>query len=246
MPTSTPDPARSYHGSFWMLIGLNALFMFITQYPLVSLITVPLNTFVTTLHELSHALACFGTGGSVNGLTIVSDGHGHGGLTLCRGGWNWLVTPAGYLGATIFGCALLLLARNQERARQTLFGLSILVGITTVVFMLPGLGHELDRTQLLLSIGVGALICVVLYAATRLGPRAAYFVLLILAGQTALNALTSALLLVALTVGIIPYAAFSDATNMAQITGVPAAVWSLLWGGISAVAVYKTLKRVYR
>jgi hypothetical protein len=246
MPTTTPETTRSYHGSFWMLIGLNALFMFITQYPLVSLITVPLNTFVTTLHELGHAVACVATLGDVKGLTIVSDGNGHGGLTFCQDGVRWLVSPAGYLGATLFGCLLLLLAKTQERARSVLFALSVIVGITTLAFMTQSLIHGVDVYQSLASIAAGALICAGLFLATKLGPRLAHLVLLILAGQTALNALSSAFLLVALTVGIIPSASFSDATNMAQITGVPAAIWSLLWGGISAVAVYQTLKRVYR
>ncbi len=75
------------HRSFWMLIGLNALFYAIVQLPLMSYLMVPLTTFVTTLHEFGHASACFATGGGVDALTIVSDGNGHAGLTYCRGGW---------------------------------------------------------------------------------------------------------------------------------------------------------------
>jgi hypothetical protein len=238
--------AVSARTSFWLLIVLNAVFMVVTHFPIVSYFAMPLDTFVTALHELSHAVACKVTGGSISGLTIVSDGHGHGGLTWCRGGSMFFVAPAGYLGASLIGCLLLALGRNEATAKRILLGLGIVM-FATVAFMSKGLFNGVDAYQTWASIlagsAIGAVLCV---GGSMLSPRAAWLILLVVAGQTALNALSSMLTLVLLSTGVFASGAFTDATNMAAITYIPAAVWSVLWGAASVAMVYYTLKRCYR
>ncbi|HNB22750.1 MAG TPA: M50 family metallopeptidase, partial [Candidatus Melainabacteria bacterium] len=56
--------APSKRASLWLMLGLNVLFFFITQYPGINLILVPLQIFTTALHEFGHALMTLATGGT--------------------------------------------------------------------------------------------------------------------------------------------------------------------------------------
>src|SRR4051812_29864841 len=75
---------------------------------------VPFRLFVTVVHELGHAVATVLTGGQVTGIEISPGG---GGLTLVRGGNFFVSVSAGYLGSSLFGAALLLMARAPWRRR---------------------------------------------------------------------------------------------------------------------------------
>ena len=66
----------------------------------------PLKIFVVLLHEVSHAIAIWATGGVVD--HIVLDPR-QGGATLGRGGSAFLALSAGYLGSLLWGTALVLL-----------------------------------------------------------------------------------------------------------------------------------------
>src|SRR5271155_703782 len=93
------------------LITLTVLSILLWHAPFVDTLLGPVRIFITTLHELSHALVCVATGGSVSGLTIVSDNAGHGGATMCSGGNPFLYIQAGYLGTALWGCLFIVLGR---------------------------------------------------------------------------------------------------------------------------------------
>ena len=59
----------------------------------------PLRLFITFIHESGHALAAVLTGGSVESLSVHTNGEG---LTIGRfsGAWTWLFSSAGYLGTS--------------------------------------------------------------------------------------------------------------------------------------------------
>ena len=63
--------------------------------------------------------------------------------------------------------------------------------------------------------------------------------------QTALNALHDIVVLAQITLGMHGPASFSDATNMAQETGIPAIVWSFFWGLSSLAMLGMTIKLAY-
>src|SRR5271170_495087 len=92
-----------------ILVSLTLASMVLWQAPIASWILGPVGIFVTTLHEMSHALVCIATGGTVSGLTIVPDSSGHGGVTLCKGGNPFLYVQAGYLGTAFWGCLFIIL-----------------------------------------------------------------------------------------------------------------------------------------
>ncbi|KAK2652255.1 hypothetical protein Ddye_012111 [Dipteronia dyeriana] len=74
----------------------------------------PFKLITVFLHEASHAIACKLTCGDVVGMQV----HGNeGGVTQTRGGIYWLILPAGYLGSSFWGMALVLASTNLLTAR---------------------------------------------------------------------------------------------------------------------------------
>jgi len=231
--------------SLLLLVAIALVTLFVWNLPFVGWLLYPLTTFVTTLHEVGHALACVITGGGVSGMTVVSDGHGHGGLTMCRGGIPFIYTQTGYLGTAFFGCGLLYLARSKQAAKNVLVGLGALFAVAACAFMLPTLWHEHAAQgfwSILLAVAIASGL---IYGGRKLSPAAAQLLVTFLAVVTALNALTDVLYLTMLSAGIFPSKSFSDATIMADMTGVPAVVWSLFWGGASAAMLYFTVRWTY-
>src|SRR5438067_2233826 len=102
------------------LIILTVLTLLLWDSPYVSWLLFPIKIFVTALHEFSHALVCLATGGHVNGMTIVDDNNGHGGLTMCSGGNPFLYAQAGYIGTAVWGCLLIMLSRVPALAKAAL------------------------------------------------------------------------------------------------------------------------------
>ena len=101
-------------------------------------IVYPLKIFVVLLHELSHAIAVWMTGGVVNQITL--DPY-QGGATYFTGGNEILALSAGYLGSLFWG-ALMFLTANQPRIRKdwvnSTIGLSVI--LLTIFFVRSGFG----------------------------------------------------------------------------------------------------------
>ncbi|MCC7531375.1 MAG: M50 family metallopeptidase [Candidatus Melainabacteria bacterium] len=237
----------SKRASLWLMLGLNVLFFFITQFQYVSLVVYPLRTFTTGLHEFGHAAMTYATGGIVTGLTMVPDGEGAGGLTFHRGGIGWLVSSAGYLGTALFGSLLIWFGRKEENASPVLKVLGVVFALGCLICITPGLLDARHGSEAILSLLIGLAIAgTLVFSAQKFSPLVAHFMLLILAGQTALSSLTDVWYLIQISVGFSSNGSFSDATNMAQHTGIPAAVWSIVWGAISLLMVVFTLKVSYQ
>ncbi|KAL8044802.1 hypothetical protein ABFX02_08G069900 [Erythranthe guttata] len=74
----------------------------------------PFKLITVFLHEASHAIACKLTCGEVEGMQVHAN---EGGMTQTRGGVYWLILPAGYLGSSFWGMALILASTNLLTAR---------------------------------------------------------------------------------------------------------------------------------
>jgi hypothetical protein len=226
---------------FWTLVILSVL---LSNAPFFSLIFAPVNTFVTMIHEMGHAVVCIATGGTVHGMTIVADGAGHGGLTFCYGGNPFLYTQSGYLGAALVGCVLIYLGQftSLSKLLLTAIGLSMISATFMLEsktlfapgFFLQGLGSIAWSSV----IGGALIFCGIKWKATN-----ANLLLLFLGVQTALNSLTDVRNLVEMTFGGSPV--LSDAANMAAITPIPALVWSLWWAFLSIAMLGTTLWLTY-
>ena len=77
----------------------------------------------TFLHELSHAIACWLTCGSVRAIKVYDN---EGGVTSYVGGCRILIIPAGYVGAAIWGCVFV----SFSGGRKTSTGAAgVLIGV---------------------------------------------------------------------------------------------------------------------
>ncbi len=211
-----------------MLAGIVSILAFFV--PPLALALLPLTYLNTHLHELCHALAAMGTGGSVDWINVYGDGSG---LTLVRGGSAALMSSAGYLGAAAWGAAIVFAMRTERGARWAL-------GIT---------GFALATSMLLfvrgdfVGIVSGLAWAVALVAAARgLRGSSLQFVAGLVGLQQGLNSLRSLLELFKITAAT---ERFSDAQNMASLTLVPAIAWSILWGLCGLAVVGLTVRRAW-
>ena len=229
--------------SFWTIALLS---VFLSHSPGFSWLFAPINVFTTAVHEMGHALVCIATGGHVAGLTIVGDGAGHGGLTFCQGGIPFFYNQAGYLGAAVFGCILILLGQYPKLSKAILVAIGLTIGLASV-FLMPGaLFQDGQLLQGLCSIvWAVAMSAALIWSGVKLKPALANILLLFLAVQTALNSVSCIGDLLTLSLGLAPIQTFSDATLMADMTLIPAFLWSIFWGAASVVMLGFTLKETY-
>lgn len=189
----------------------------------------PLKIFVVFLHELSHALAAMATGGQVASIRLDAR---EGGATWVRGGSRFITLSAGYLGSLLWGLLLLAVARWRPRAaRAGVQGLGILLLLITVAYVRGAFG-------ILFGLLFG---CALFAAGRRLRQDAAVLVLSALGVTSAVYALLDIRSDILLRPG-----ALSDAALLAQLTGIPALVWGVLWGGLALVACGLMLRRIWK
>ncbi len=162
-------------------LGMTAVAMVIVyilwNIPALDILLYPLNLFTTYVHEAGHAFATLITGGDVVSFSVAFDGSG---LTRRIGGADWLVGPAGYLGAALFGSLLFYLINRFPRlTNPTAAALGVAIAIFTILF--SG-GNFL---ALLLGVGFGMLLMAL---GLRAHPVITMLSLNILAVSTALEA----------------------------------------------------------
>jgi hypothetical protein len=199
------------------------LSLIVAQMPVLGWLVYPFRLFVTLIHELSHGLAALLTGGRFLHFTIAYDSSG---LATTAGGWRWIVVPAGYLGAALFGGVLLVLTnRGSPRARRWLaMGMGLFFAVALLLF-----------ARNVPAIAISGLTAVALLALGTYGSQLwLTFCLNLLAIQCSLNALDSVIGLARLSAG--PFVGPNDAQSMADLTHIPAVVWAVLWS-VTAVAV---------
>ncbi len=112
----------------WQLLALTALVVALWDTPAI----LPVKILVVFLHELSHGLAAWATGGEVLRLDLTAD---QGGTALIRGGNRIAILSAGYLGSLLFGAALLLAGLNSRADRAIAAALGLGLIAITLIYM---------------------------------------------------------------------------------------------------------------
>lgn len=215
------------------LAGLAALtfaLLVLWQIPGVGLVVYPFRLFGTFVHELSHGLAALATGGEFRRFTVSPDLSG---LAWSAGGWRWVISSAGYIGSAVFGGLLILLAARGVTARTLLIALGIVLGLLCLLFV---------RNLFGIATGI-ALAAAMFLAGYRLRPPWSDMVLLVLALQLVLDGFNSLFMLLRLSAASNVQ---TDALSMAQATGIPAVVWTVVWALISLAMLVLTLSLAYR
>jgi hypothetical protein len=220
--TGASDPTRRLDVRFAALLAACAvLALLLWATPLL----VPFRLFVTVVHEMGHAIATVLTGGQVTSIEISPGG---GGLTHVRGGNFFLSVSAGYLGSSLFGAALLLLARAPWR-RRVLQALAVGLVLAVLFFFREPFG-----------ILVALLTAAAFWALAARGPDA--LVTLFVALLAVLNGLYAVVDLLYLLQISGSGAAPSDAAILQRRTGIPAVVWALLWTAIGVLIQLMALR----
>lgn len=211
--------------------------------PYADYLVYPIRLFVTFIHESSHALVGFFTGGSVQSLTISPDGSGV--VYSASPGFisELLTSSAGYLGTTAFGVLLLLLIRRNFSPQKILFGSGVFIALITLFFGVLApifniFSLQVSYLTVLFTIVSGALLAfglVLLAAYSNL--RVASFAVAFLAVQCLMNAISDLKTLFFINASFGGSEIQTDAGNMAHATGLPGIVWVLVWMGISIVMI---------
>ncbi len=198
--------------------------------PYAGVVTYPLRLLGTFIHEGSHALMAILTGGSVGYIKIFPDGSG---VTGTFGGWNLLITSAGYLGATAFGAGVIALVRRGVRGRWLLFGVGAIIALLTLGFIRPWSN--------LFGFGWGVALAAGLFVAGwRMPERWASWSAAFVGMQCILNALFD--LRTLFTLSTMPGAPPNDAAILFRYTLIPPIVWASLWIATAAALLWFTLR----
>lgn len=209
--------------------GLSIALWFV---PFAEILSYPFRIFVTFIHEGGHAVAALLTGNSVQSLSVAMNASGETYTT--NGGLfsQMLVSSAGYLGSMTFGALLLVLIRRAVAARIVLAGSALLILILTTVFGLIKpivAGSWGSLTGIPFTFFAGIALAVGLVAVAKFASaRVATFVLSMLAVQCILNALLDLKTVFFLSSPFAP-SVHTDAANMANATGIPAIIWTIIW-----------------
>lgn len=201
------------------------------QMPFVKELLYPFKLFVTTIHEACHALVTRLTGGQVGLINIAPD---ESGVTLSMGGIRFLVVMAGYLGTAVFGGLLIWWGRKPEEARFILQSIGTVILALTVFYA----GGSIFGFVSMLLIGVG-----ILMVSRKASQMACHMFLLVLAVITTLSSVLDIQTLFFASLANIEH---SDAKSMESITGVPAVIWSILWGVVAVCILIFSMWISYR
>ncbi len=188
----------------------------------------PFRLFTTWVHECSHAIMTLLVGGHVNSIVIEPNGSGVTSSLIPQSRVaQGLVASAGYLGASVVGCALMIAARGRKGAHEILWGIGAFMLVTLIVWVRNPVG-----------IVVVLIWSVALIALSRKGRGpASSFVLSLLAVQVALNSVFDIRVLFLLNGGR------SDAATMARLFFLPTWIWASLWMAASVALLTWTLWR---
>lgn len=193
--------------------------------------TYPVGLFVVFVHECGHAIAAILTGGEVHGMRIDRWLNG---ATAARGGVALVVLQAGYLASAVFGAGMIVAASRPATARGSLGGLAALTFVCGLAFASPR----------------GATFWFALAAAMALAAVAAKAGEALVRGVLVYLAVVSSLyVLVDLRHDFARAASGSrvtDATLLADRTGIPAVVWVAAWALVSIALFALALQQARR
>lgn len=212
------------------LIALVLALMLLARLPIIGIALYPFVLFKTFVHESWHGLAAILTGGRFLSFDIHADTSG---LAWTQGGSRWFVASAGYLGASFTGGVLLVLGARGVPSR----GLLIVLGAGMIALAAFLAGNAFGRVT---GLGIGAGL---LLAAIYLSQTWRDGLVLVLAVSLALDALNSLLVLTRLSMFSDRH---TDAAAMAELTGIPALFWAVLWIALSVVMLALALRLAYR
>ena len=213
MPAKPVEPRRPPSRLHWKsLLWLTAVYVTVVL-AWETAAVYPLRILVVYLHEISHGIAAYATGGEVEMLHVFAE---EGGSCHSRGGNRFLILSSGYLGSMLVGAMILLVATRTKASRFVAASLGLLLMVAAAWYV------PMDRNAFgkLFGMGVGAGIAA-LSMAPPLWSRAALSIIGLTSCLYAIVDIRNDVLMGSQSQ--------SDAAQIAAITSVPAFVWGVLW-----------------
>ncbi|MCF6219306.1 MAG: M50 family metallopeptidase [Gammaproteobacteria bacterium] len=189
----------------------------------------PFTWIQTFFHEISHGLAAIVTGGSVSSIQIHLSGSG---LCYTSGGIRFIVTVAGYFGATLFG-VLLVLSVSATSPYQSKALAIILASITLGALLFWA--RDIVTILILLTIAAVSLLPI----KGDWHPKAVHILLKFIGCYVLLDAIKSPLWL-------IDGRNLGDGATLSQLTFIPELVWVTLWELFALAGVWFVWKSLQR
>ncbi len=190
----------------------------------------PLRLFVTFIHESGHGLAALLTGGQFDRFVVYPNGAG---VATTSGGIRWIILPAGYVGAALFGAVLFYLVNTLPFPKTLALILAILLAAITLLFT------QLLSTAFLVGMGFAVVLVLVWRFADR---GIAMLILNVMAMISGLNAVLDLFFLVgntSVSIGNISNDAAAFSREFAPL--LPPVVWALVWCGIAVVLLIASI-----
>lgn len=217
--SNTNQSSSSFWKKYYFFILLFAAII-IKQLPLVS---IPFNWLESYFHEISHGIAAILTGGSVLRIQLFANGAG---LCTTQGGIAFVISFAGYAGATLWGWGIFKLASAHQYFAQVFSILILLLLVSSIVFW----GRDILTWFILGVLAFIFLLTIKLQKIHYLQRLMQLFGLLIL-----LNSLSSPSYL-------LDGRHLGDGAALASITFIPEFIWVLVWFSIALLALYSLYK----
>lgn len=193
-----------------------------------TILVFPIKLFVVLMHEISHGIAAIFTGGKIIALDI---GLNLGGKCETIDGNAFTIASAGYLGSFIFGSALFFAAYNKN------YGLMIVTFIS-IIILLFAINVVNDFTVSIISI----MAAVILFSVKKFSPKiiSDYFL-------KSLGLISCLYVLIDIKEDTLSGGLnYSDASVVAELTGMPELIWGLAWLIISLLGIFYMLRLGFR
>jgi len=195
--------------------------------PFLRWVTVPVQYLNTHIHEACHAITAVATGGVVSHIEVHANGNGE---TYTGQGIEFLISSAGYVGASLVGALIIALARTPKAAKVVLVGLGVTLIYSLIVWV---------RGDLFGQASCVAWIVALWAMAFYLDDDKRLFAAQLIGVQQCVNSIQSVFFLIQISGFGVKQ---SDAGNMEAATHIPAIVWSVLWCAISLGLMFLALR----
>lgn len=173
----------------------------------------PLKILVVFFHEFSHGMAALMTGGRIIEIQISPL---QGGLCISQGGNRFLILTAGYLGSLVLGGMILLYGSRTRGHGKVTTGLGVLLLAVTFIWVRPIIGFGF-----IFGLGIGI---AMMFVGLNMSLSVNRYLLKAIGFTSCLYAPLDIVSDVLARPGVV-----SDATMLAEHTGLPGFVWGLLW-----------------
>lgn len=188
----------------------------------------PVKLFVVLLHEISHGIAAIISGGKIVEMNIDLN---LGGKCITQDGNSFLIASAGYLGSFLFGLFIFYSTYKKNLSTYVI----IIIAVIIFLFAVNTINNSMIS---FFAISFSVLLFIIIkftprlfsnYVLKSIGLISCLYVLFDIKDDILRN-----------------NNLYSDASIVAELSGIPSLVWGLIWFSISLIGIILLFKTVYK